>query len=100
VAYTCSPLNNMSNNLNAYLHQLKKLNRANPQLGKAPHKPILLISVLQLIRYDAIENSRIFISAELLIAFKSNWELLVGNWTYSNFRAAVFSPPERTFLAD
>lgn len=36
--------------LEKYIRELKKLNRAsNKAMGKAPHKPIMLLSVLQLI---------------------------------------------------
>jgi putative restriction endonuclease len=74
-----------------YLHQLQKLNRAsNTQLGKAPHKPILLLSVLQLIRSGLITTNRIFISPELVIAFKSNWELLVSTGHTATFALPFF----------
>ncbi|HEY0046916.1 MAG TPA: HNH endonuclease [Flavobacterium sp.] len=74
-----------------YLHQLQKLNRAShPQLGKAPHKPILLLSILQLIHDGVITTPRIFITPELVIAFKSNWELLVNSGHTATFSLPFF----------
>ena len=64
--------------LNKYLNFFKKLRRAhNKQIGKAPHKPILLISLAQLIRNNVITSNKIFITPELVLAFKSNWNSLV-----------------------
>ncbi len=38
-----------------YIHQLSKLNRAyNKELGFAPHKPILLLSIFELIKNGEI----------------------------------------------
>lgn len=74
-----------------YLHQLKKLNRAsNKSIGKAPHKPILLLSILQLIKKGEITSPRIFITPELVLAFKSNWNLLVDTPHSCNFAMPFF----------
>lgn len=45
--------------------------------GVAPHKPILLLSVLQLFEQNVILSSRIYITPELVSLFKTNWNLLV-----------------------
>lgn len=77
--------------LEQHLHQLKKLSRAsNKNIGKAPHKPILLISILQLIRKGEITNQRIFITPELVLAFKSNWNSLVDTPHTCNFAMPFF----------
>jgi putative restriction endonuclease len=53
--------------LNQYANHFKKLNRSSHKvLGKAPHKPILLLSVLQLIRKGEITSNQIAITPELL----------------------------------
>ena len=81
----------MENDLPTYLHQLQRLNRAShPQLGKAPHKPVLLLSILQLIRENVIDTNKIFITPELVIAFKSNWELLVQSGHTATFALPFF----------
>ena len=61
-----------------YSSQFKKLRCANVKgMGKAPHKPILLLSIIQLISRGAINSNRIFITSDLLLAFKQNWKQLV-----------------------
>jgi len=45
--------------------------------GIAPHKPILLLSVLQAYHNNQIQNQRIYITPELVALFKSNWSHLV-----------------------
>jgi putative restriction endonuclease len=74
-----------------YTKQFQSLNRAsNKTIGKAPHKPILLLSVIQLIQKGEIQSNRIFITGELLIAFKSNWEKLVTTQHTPNFSLPFF----------
>lgn len=78
-------------NIPNYLHLLSRLNRANVTgMGKAPHKPILLLSVLHLIRNGNITSNRIFITAELVLAFKSNWSCLVNTSHTPNFALPFF----------
>lgn len=58
----------MNTALSVFLHQLQRLNRAShPKLGKAPHKPVLLLSVLQLVRDRIIDRNRILISPEFTL---------------------------------
>lgn len=45
--------------------------------GIAPHKPVLLISVLQSFQKGLYTNQRIYITPELVSLFKANWNLLV-----------------------
>ncbi|MFN7704226.1 MAG: HNH endonuclease [Chryseotalea sp.] len=62
--------------LDKYLRifQKLKIDRAH---GNAPHKPILLISVLQTFQNGINNNQRIYITPELVALFKSNWNSLV-----------------------
>jgi putative restriction endonuclease len=62
--------------LQKYLRAFKNLHvdRAH---GLAPHKPILLISVLQAVQINQIHDQRIYITPELVALFKTNWNLLV-----------------------
>ncbi|SFU30465.1 putative restriction endonuclease [Pustulibacterium marinum] len=46
-------------------------------LGKAPHKPVLLLSVIQLIQNGSIRSPKVYVSPELVTAFQTNWEALV-----------------------
>lgn len=74
-----------------YLNYFKKLNRGySKNLGRAPHKPILLLSVLQLIQDGSINSNKIFITPELILAFKRNWKQLVDSGHTANFSLPFF----------
>ena len=74
-----------------YTRQLQSLNRAtNKTLGKAPHKPVLLLSIIQLIHKGEIQSNRIYITGELIIAFRSNWNKLVTTNHIPNFSLPFF----------
>ncbi len=62
--------------LSKYLSKFKKL-RIDRAHGLAPHKPILLLSILQSFKEHDIQDERIFITPELVAKFKTNWSLLV-----------------------
>lgn len=64
----------MQETLQKYFNAFKRIKRAN---GTAPHKPILLLSVLQTFQNGISNTPQIFISPELVALFKSNWNLLV-----------------------
>ncbi len=77
--------------LEKYIGFFRKLNRGyNKGLGKAPHKPILLLSIIQLIQNGHISSNRIFITSELLLAFKQNWKNLVETRHKANFALPFF----------
>lgn len=63
--------------LQKYLRAFKKL-RIDRSHGVAPHKPILLLSVLQTFQNGQNKTQRIYITPELVALFKSNWSLLVN----------------------
>lgn len=84
--------------ISTYLSYFKKLNRSShAKLGKAPHKPVLLLSVLQLIRSGVIRNNRIFITPDLVLAFKSNWNILVETHHTCNFSLPFFHMKSEPF---
>lgn len=64
--------------LNKYLHKLAHLTRGGSVYGKAPHKPVLLISVINLIEQGVITANRIYVDADLVAMFQENWRLLVN----------------------
>ena len=82
----------MDENLVAkYLLQLNKLNRGYTKgLGKAPHKPILLLSIIELIKKQEITNSRIFITPKLVLTFRDLWKKLVDTGHIENFALPFF----------
>jgi putative restriction endonuclease len=75
---------------NTYIKYFTKLNRATNNGIKAPHKPILLLSILQLIKKGEIPSNRIFITPELVLAFKSNWNTLVTTNNICTFALPFF----------
>ncbi|MBI1184860.1 HNH endonuclease [bacterium] len=60
----------------SYLNRFKKL-RVDRSKGIAPHKPVLLLSVLQAVTSNIITENKIYITPELVALFKTNWNLLV-----------------------
>lgn len=74
-----------------YLRYFKSLNRGyNKALGRAPHKPVLLLAVLQLIEEGTLTSNRIFITAELLLKFRTTWKQLVETGHAPNFALPYF----------
>lgn len=66
----------MQKDLSKYITKFRKL-RVDRSHGVAPHKPILLISVLQACSNGLVSDKRIFITPELVALFRANWNLLV-----------------------
>jgi putative restriction endonuclease len=62
--------------LKKYLLVFQKL-RIDRAHGIAPHKPLLLLSVLQAFQNNLITSQRIYITPELVALFKSNWSSLI-----------------------
>ncbi|MCF8370830.1 MAG: HNH endonuclease [Bacteroidales bacterium] len=66
----------LEKNLTYYCLKFEKLRRYFKN-GGAPHKPILLISLIQAFQQGLYKSKEIFILPELVGLFKSNWNLLV-----------------------
>jgi len=60
-----------------YIKAFGKLNRATKNGVKAPHKPILLLSIIQSIACGEIKENKIEITPLLVARFKDNWNWLV-----------------------
>ena len=66
--------------LHKYLDAFGKLHR---NMGLAPHKPILLLSILDEIGRGRITDNEIILTVELVSAFREYWQVLPlppGNW--------------------
>lgn len=88
----------MSEDLIKYLNYLKSLNRGfNKGLGKAPHKPILLLSILKMIEENKLVNNRIEISSDLVLIFKSYFKKLVHTGHVDNFSLPFFHMKSEPF---
>lgn len=75
----------MQQNLNKYLQALTRLKRGNTPFGIAPHKPVLLISIIELIERGLVLENKILINADLVGTFKENWQLLVNTLNQADF---------------
>jgi putative restriction endonuclease len=69
-------LTSVQETVQKYLRAFQKL-RIDRAHGMAPHKPVLLISVLQAFQSNVFYTNRIYITPELVALFKANWSLLV-----------------------
>jgi len=71
--------------LQKYLHKLTHLNCATTTYGKAPHKPILLITIIELIENGHISDNKIHVDTDLVGLFQENWRLLVRTLNLPDF---------------
>ncbi len=71
--------------LEQYQHAFQKLTRGNTPGTKerAPHKPVLLLAVIDELAAGNISENRIYITQELVARFKDNWSLYVTNLHFS-----------------
>ena len=67
------------------LLQLTSLNRGITKYGKAPHKPILLLSVIDGFEKGYLWGKEVPISEELLTSFHDYWKLLVETQNEAHF---------------
>lgn len=67
----------MSDALQKYVRKFGKLNRGTTKYGPAPHKPVLLLAVMQGMEEGWVDQNRIELSPELVGAFKGVWRALV-----------------------
>ncbi|WP_181304882.1 HNH endonuclease [Rufibacter sp. XAAS-G3-1] len=63
--------------LKFYLHKFTRLRQGGTKYGPAPHKPVLLLSLIDLFEKGEVRENKIFITAELVGIFKENFALLV-----------------------
>jgi putative restriction endonuclease len=66
----------MNKDLPYYIHCFTHLKR-DLKNGGAPHKPILLLSVIKIFEQGYYTNNQIHVLPELVASFKSNWTKLV-----------------------
>jgi putative restriction endonuclease len=65
----------MTNGLNYYIQKFAKLNVSRSS-GIAPNKPILLLSIIELISQGKVQHNHITLSAELIATFLNLWSHL------------------------
>ncbi len=62
--------------LDYYIGHFRSLRR-DYSFGGAPHKPVLLLSVIEAYEEDIYQTNKIYLSADLVDKFRSIWNLLV-----------------------
>jgi putative restriction endonuclease len=82
--------------LPTYLYHFSKLRR-DAKNGGAPHKPVLLLAVLELVRKGDVYTNRIEITPELVLEFKSIWSKLVITQHTANFALPFFHMKSEPF---
>ena len=81
----------MTEILEFYAKQFLKLRQGHSKgMGPAPHKPILIISIIELIQKGHITTNKISINHEIVLAFKNNWKKLVHTKHIENFALPFF----------
>jgi len=73
-----------------YLQKLTTIKRGPTKHGLAPHKPILLLAILDLIEKEAITKNKIPLDERLLARFKEHWELLVETKNVRNIGLPIY----------
>lgn len=66
-----------TNTLQQYLYAIAKLRCAPTKYGPAPHKPILLLSLIEQVEKGYVAANRFYLTPELVGTFVENWRLLV-----------------------
>ena len=77
IVYHCNKLETFTEikALNYYTVKFRRL-RVDRAHGIAPHKPILLLSIIELIKSDLLKKNQIYLSVELIETFLHIWSYL------------------------
>lgn len=79
-----------STHLAIYARKFATLKQGGTKYGKAPHKPVLLLTLIELIEQQLITTNQVFISPELVATFKENFALLVPKAHKDDFTQPFF----------
>ena len=67
----------MNHDFQTYLYTFTHLKRGVTKYGLAPHKPILLLTLLELMDKGLVLNNQFEVDVDLVGLFQENWRLLV-----------------------
>jgi putative restriction endonuclease len=70
-------------NIAAFAKKLGRLRIDRSKGAPAPHKAVLLLSVVQSIEYGEVTDNRVYITAELVARFKDNWHAYVRDNSFT-----------------
>lgn len=85
--------------LKTYLKRFTKLRQGVTKYGKAPHKPILLLTFIEQFEKGEIKENRVYISPELVALFKETFALLVRTAHTSDFSLPFYHLSTEGFWA-
>lgn len=71
--------------LDIYIRAFGKLKRGVTRYGLAPHKPVLLLTMIELIDKGLVIDNRFEVNVDLVGLFQENWRLLVHTSHQSDF---------------
>ena len=73
------------NDLSIYLKAFTRLKQGITKYGKAPHKPVFLLTLIELIEQGLDHDNHFLVNADLVGLFQENWRLLVSTPHQSDF---------------
>ncbi len=73
-----------------YASKFAKLKQGSTAYGKAPHKPIFLLTLIELVEKQLISENKVYITPELVATFKENFALLVKTAHKDDFTQPFF----------
>jgi len=71
--------------ISAYLRKVVRMRVAPTKFGPAPHKPVLVLTLIELIDKGLVADNKFFITPEFVATFKENWALLVNTENNCDF---------------
>lgn len=81
----------MTQPLSFYIDKFAKLRRDTKRVrGDAPHKPTLLLSVIELFELNKVQRNQIYLSPELIATFLKYWSNLVTTEHHSDISLPFF----------
>lgn len=84
--------------LDFYINSFKNLNvDKHNERGLAPHKPVLLLSIIDLFEKGVLTSSKVEISPDLVMSFKTIWAELVESDHNANFALPFFHMKSEKF---
>lgn len=72
-------------NLDQLLKGVSRIKRGSTKYGKVPHKPILLLTLIELIDKGFVTDNQFRINSDLVGLFQENWRLLVHTSHQTDF---------------
>ena len=80
----------MNSTLGKYLSVFARLKRGVTAYGPAPHKPVFLLTLIELIDKGIVTNNQFEVNADLVASFKENWLILVPTLHQPDFTQPFF----------